>query len=249
MYSGDGFHPNDQGYAYLAEVLLQAITSGIRARPCRQLRIHDDGRMSGAVVIRAATRGRRRGHRRGVHARVTRGVRRSRHGRLPRSRDRPFLRRRPDTSRGRAVAGLVRVRRRAGWRGSRGRGGHRAERPASGGMRAVRAVRRSRRATPRHRPAAGRAGGRRVRAARAQRLDVAVLPGNLAAIRFYEACGFTFAGERADLRPARAAGRAGGGARLQAPSDEFQNFKFQNCSRRNTFEAPSGDEILQLLQF
>jgi lysophospholipase L1-like esterase len=28
LYSSDGFHPNDQGYAYLAEVLLQAITTG-----------------------------------------------------------------------------------------------------------------------------------------------------------------------------------------------------------------------------
>jgi lysophospholipase L1-like esterase len=33
MYSGDGFHPNDQGYAYLAEVLLQAITAGTAPPP------------------------------------------------------------------------------------------------------------------------------------------------------------------------------------------------------------------------
>ena len=33
MYSGDGFHPNDQGYAYLAEVLLQAISSGSAPAP------------------------------------------------------------------------------------------------------------------------------------------------------------------------------------------------------------------------
>ncbi|AMY07526.1 Mycothiol acetyltransferase [Luteitalea pratensis] len=35
----------------------------------------------------------------------------------------------------------------------------------------------------------------------AHRLDVAVLPGNLPAIRFYEACGFTVAGERAIYAP------------------------------------------------
>ena len=34
-----------------------------------------------------------------------------------------------------------------------------------------------------------------------QRLDVAVLPGNQAAIGFYEACGFTFAGERPIYAP------------------------------------------------
>ncbi len=28
IYSADGFHPNDSGYAYLAEVLLAAITAG-----------------------------------------------------------------------------------------------------------------------------------------------------------------------------------------------------------------------------
>ena len=33
MYSNDGFHPNDQGYAYLAEVLMQAITSGSAPAP------------------------------------------------------------------------------------------------------------------------------------------------------------------------------------------------------------------------
>jgi lysophospholipase L1-like esterase len=33
MYSSDGFHPNDQGYAYLAEVLLQAITTGSAPAP------------------------------------------------------------------------------------------------------------------------------------------------------------------------------------------------------------------------
>ena len=38
-------------------------------------------------------------------------------------------------------------------------------------------------------------------AAQARRLDVAVLPGNAPAIRFYEACGFTFAGERPIYAP------------------------------------------------
>ena len=33
FYSSDGFHPNDQGYAYLAEVLLQAITTGSAPAP------------------------------------------------------------------------------------------------------------------------------------------------------------------------------------------------------------------------
>ena len=33
IYSADGFHPNDQGYAYLAEVLLAAITSGAAPTP------------------------------------------------------------------------------------------------------------------------------------------------------------------------------------------------------------------------
>jgi lysophospholipase L1-like esterase len=33
IYSPDGFHPNDQGYAYLAEVLLAAITSGTAPAP------------------------------------------------------------------------------------------------------------------------------------------------------------------------------------------------------------------------
>ena len=33
IYSADGFHPNDQGYAYLAEVLLQAITTGSAPAP------------------------------------------------------------------------------------------------------------------------------------------------------------------------------------------------------------------------
>jgi lysophospholipase L1-like esterase len=32
-YSSDGFHPSDQGYAYLAEVLLQVITSGTGQPP------------------------------------------------------------------------------------------------------------------------------------------------------------------------------------------------------------------------
>jgi ribosomal protein S18 acetylase RimI-like enzyme len=40
----------------------------------------------------------------------------------------------------------------------------------------------------------------------AHRLDVAVLPGNQAAIRFYEACGFTFAGERPIYAPHGAEG-------------------------------------------
>ena len=43
-------------------------------------------------------------------------------------------------------------------------------------------------------------------AAHARRLDVAVLPGNQAAIRFYEACGFTFAGERPIYAPHGAQG-------------------------------------------
>jgi len=34
-----------------------------------------------------------------------------------------------------------------------------------------------------------------------RRLDVAVIPGNLPAVRFYEACGFTFAGERPIYAP------------------------------------------------
>jgi ribosomal protein S18 acetylase RimI-like enzyme len=38
-------------------------------------------------------------------------------------------------------------------------------------------------------------------AARARRLDVAVLPGNQVAMRFYEACGFIFAGERPIYAP------------------------------------------------
>jgi lysophospholipase L1-like esterase len=33
IYSSDGFHPNDQGYAYLAEVLMQVIVSGSAAAP------------------------------------------------------------------------------------------------------------------------------------------------------------------------------------------------------------------------
>ena len=33
IYSADGFHPNDQGYAFLAEVLLQAINSGSAPPP------------------------------------------------------------------------------------------------------------------------------------------------------------------------------------------------------------------------
>lgn len=33
IYSADGFHPNDQGYAFLAEVLLQAITTGSAPAP------------------------------------------------------------------------------------------------------------------------------------------------------------------------------------------------------------------------
>ncbi len=33
IYSADGFHPNDAGHAYLAEVLLQAITSGTSVTP------------------------------------------------------------------------------------------------------------------------------------------------------------------------------------------------------------------------
>ncbi|WP_157898684.1 SGNH/GDSL hydrolase family protein [Luteitalea pratensis] len=33
MYSADGFHPNDQGHAYLSEVLLQAITTGSAPAP------------------------------------------------------------------------------------------------------------------------------------------------------------------------------------------------------------------------
>ena len=33
IYSADGFHPNDQGYAFIAEVLLQAITSGSAPAP------------------------------------------------------------------------------------------------------------------------------------------------------------------------------------------------------------------------
>lgn len=33
IYSGDGFHPNDAGYAYLADVLLAAITSGNAPAP------------------------------------------------------------------------------------------------------------------------------------------------------------------------------------------------------------------------
>ena len=33
MYSPDGFHPNDQGYAYLADVLTAAITSGTAPTP------------------------------------------------------------------------------------------------------------------------------------------------------------------------------------------------------------------------
>ena len=33
LYSSDGFHPNDQGYAYLAEMLLQAITAGSAPAP------------------------------------------------------------------------------------------------------------------------------------------------------------------------------------------------------------------------
>jgi hypothetical protein len=32
-YSADGFHPSDQGYAYLAEAYLQAITTGTAAAP------------------------------------------------------------------------------------------------------------------------------------------------------------------------------------------------------------------------
>lgn len=40
----------------------------------------------------------------------------------------------------------------------------------------------------------------------ARRLDVAVLPGNQAAIRFYEACGFTFAAERPIYAPHGAEG-------------------------------------------
>jgi len=38
-------------------------------------------------------------------------------------------------------------------------------------------------------------------AACARRLDVAVIPGNLPAVRFYEACGFTFAAERPIYAP------------------------------------------------
>ena len=38
-------------------------------------------------------------------------------------------------------------------------------------------------------------------AAHARRLDVAVLPGNHVATRFYESCGFTFAGERPIYAP------------------------------------------------
>jgi lysophospholipase L1-like esterase len=33
IYSADGFHPNDQGYAFLGEVLMQAITSGSAPAP------------------------------------------------------------------------------------------------------------------------------------------------------------------------------------------------------------------------
>lgn len=33
LYSSDGFHPNDQGYAYLADVLMAAITSGTAPAP------------------------------------------------------------------------------------------------------------------------------------------------------------------------------------------------------------------------
>ena len=33
MYSSDGFHPNDQGYAYLADVLMQVITTGSAPAP------------------------------------------------------------------------------------------------------------------------------------------------------------------------------------------------------------------------
>ena len=44
------------------------------------------------------------------------------------------------------------------------------------------------------------------RAAHADRLDVAVLPGNQPAIAFYEACGFTFAGERPIYAPHGAQG-------------------------------------------
>jgi len=33
IYSSDGFHPNDQGYAYLADVLMQAITTGSAPAP------------------------------------------------------------------------------------------------------------------------------------------------------------------------------------------------------------------------
>lgn len=44
-------------------------------------------------------------------------------------------------------------------------------------------------------------------AARARCLDVAVMPGNVPAIRFYEACGFTYSGEREIYAPH---GREGG---------------------------------------
>ncbi len=40
----------------------------------------------------------------------------------------------------------------------------------------------------------------------ARRLDVAVMPGNLSAMRFYEACGFSLSGERAIYAPHGAEG-------------------------------------------
>jgi ribosomal protein S18 acetylase RimI-like enzyme len=45
------------------------------------------------------------------------------------------------------------------------------------------------------------------RVAEARCLHVAVMPGNLPAIRFYEACGFTYSGEREIYAPH---GREGG---------------------------------------
>ena len=62
IYSSDGFHPNDQGYAYLAEVLLQAITSGVGTGPAGQLWLHDARRDERHARDPCGDRGRCRGH-------------------------------------------------------------------------------------------------------------------------------------------------------------------------------------------
>ena len=173
------------------------------ARPAsrRQLRVHDARRMNERTRHPPGNAGRRHRHRRGVHARGTGRVRGPRDSRLPRPRRRHFFdveRLRRETVPGPGWFGFA-VAEDAGASSRSAGTGRSAQHAEACELFALYVD-----------PAAQRRGiGRAlveqaVDAAHedgARRLDVAVMPGNMPAVRFYQACGFTAAGEREIYAP------------------------------------------------